>query len=85
MRVEKNAFVASEFFIHIVGNFVCSQTQIGLRDSLALRSQINALDHIPQAHAHIVATIGQATDAAGQQGIGILLPPVGEVGAGSLI
>ena len=77
----ENTFLTRELFVDVVGNAVCNQAQIARSDRKTLTTQVLALNNIPQAKAHIPATISQAGHAAGGQRVRTLLAPLSHVGA----
>ena len=77
----EDAFVTCQLLVDVIGNFVRCKTQISLHHRLALGAHILAPHRIPQVNTHIKTSVSQSADTAGQQRVGILLAPVGKVGA----
>ena len=68
-----------------IGHAVRGQPQFTGRDHMALPAQVLAAHHVPQAHAHIKAAIGQGGDAADSHRIGAALTPQAGVQPGVFI
>ncbi|MPM72239.1 hypothetical protein SDC9_119212 [bioreactor metagenome] len=81
----KHAALAGQLFVDEVRNAVRHQAQIGLRDHVALATEVLTLDHIPQAETHVKAAIAQAVDAAHGQRLCGARAPQSQIGTGRFI
>ncbi|MCY1548337.1 hypothetical protein D9M68_844410 [compost metagenome] len=65
----------------MVGNAVGRQAQVLCTHGIAQATEVLSAHHIPEAEAHVETAVGEARDAASEQGIGAAFAPGAEVGA----